>query len=109
MVDTVEFSGCGILCSDCEYRKGKKKPQCLGCSTVQGKPFWGTCQVYNCIQDHGVEQCGRCKEFPCDTFIQAYDPSQGPESALTRAGVEAYREKHGDKKTAELLRKISET
>jgi len=109
MSDSLEISGCGILCSDCDFHSGERQPQCPGCNAVKGKPFWGTCNVYSCIKDHGVDQCGKCQEFPCDTFINAYDPSQGPESALTRAGVVAYRAKHGDKKTAELLRKVSKT
>jgi hypothetical protein len=102
-----EFSGCGILCSDCEYYTGEKKPKCLGCNIVEGKPFWGSCDMYNCILEHNVEQCGRCKEFPCDIFIESFDPSQGPKSALIRAGVAAYRSKHGNNKAASLVRKIS--
>lgn len=104
-----EISGCGILCSDCEYLTGKKPPKCSGCNSIRGNPFWGKCHIYNCIKEHDVDHCGKCQEFPCDTFINAYDPSQGPKSALTRAGVVSYRAKHGDKKTANLLRNLSKT
>jgi hypothetical protein len=106
-MDKTEFSGCGILCSDCEYHIGDKQTCCPGCKAVAGKPFWGECALYNCIQNHKINQCGKCEEFPCDKFVEAFDPSHGPESALTRAGIAAYRAKHGDRKTTELVWKIS--
>lgn len=100
------FSGCGILCNDCEYYKGEKDPKCPGCEDQEGRPFWGECKLYFCVNEHDVEHCGLCDEFPCDKFIDAFDPSHGQISSVVRAGVLAYRAKHGDKKTVELLRKI---
>lgn len=100
------FSGCGIVCSDCEWYKGEKDTECLGCPEVKGRPFWGECQTYACVEEHGVRHCGLCEEFPCDKFVEMYDPSQGPVSAVVRAGILAYRTKHGDEKAAELSRRI---
>lgn len=37
-----------------------------------------------------------------------FDPSEGPENALKRAGLLVYRVKHGDKAAVELLRKAEE-
>jgi hypothetical protein len=105
-VDT--FSGCGTLCGDCEWFKGEREPYCPGCSEMEGKPFWGSCGLYSCIKDRNVEHCGLCDEFPCDRFIDAYDPSKGPRSAVLRAGILAYRARHGDAKAVELVRKIAD-
>lgn len=100
------FSGCGILCSDCEYYTGAKNPKCTGCTKQAGKPFWGVCGTYACMQEHSVTHCGICEDFPCDKFINQYDPSQGPISAVLRAGILAYRAKYGDEKAASLAKKI---
>jgi hypothetical protein len=105
-VDT--FSGCGTLCGDCEWFKGEREPHCPGCSEMEGKPFWGSCSLYSCIKERDVEHCGLCDEFPCDRFIDAYDPSKGPRSAVLRAGILAYRARHGDAKAVELFRKIAD-
>jgi hypothetical protein len=107
MNNLIEFSGCGTLCTDCEYHTGEKTPQCPGCSSMKGKPFWGECKLYACIMEHDVEHCGVCTEFPCDMFIETFDPSHGQVSAVIRAGILAYRAKHGDEKTVELSRKVS--
>jgi hypothetical protein len=101
------FSGCGILCSDCEFYTGEKDPKCSGCIEQAGKPFWGTCGTYECMEEHNVEHCGLCNEFPCDKFIDQYDPSHGAVSAVIRAGILSYRAKHGDEKAAELARRIA--
>jgi hypothetical protein len=101
-----EFSPCGTVCDDCDWFKGEKQPQCPGCKAVEGKPFWGTCETYTCVKNHGLEHCGVCGEFPCDDFMSRYDPSEGPKHAVLRAGLLAYRARHGDEKTVELAREI---
>ena len=106
MANKIIFSGCGTVCDDCDYHSGEKKPSCPGCTEIEGKPFWGTCQLYSCIAEHGTEHCGLCGEFPCDKFIETFDPSHGQVSAIIRAGLLAYRAKHGDEKAVELARKI---
>ena len=99
------FSGCGTLCNDCEYFKGEKNPQCLGCTIQKGKPFWGECRIYTCIEEHGVEHCGLCGEFPCDRFIDTFDPNHGQISSVIRTGILAYRARQGDEKAIVLIRK----
>ncbi len=61
--------------------------------------------TYACAKEHGVEHCGLCREFPCKEFMERFDPSKGPANSLMRAGLLAYRAKHGDKATVEILRK----
>lgn len=103
---SVQFSPCGALCEYCNWFKGDKMPLCPGCRAVEGRPFWGRCETYDCVKEHGVEHCGVCEDFPCDGFVSRYDPSEGPENALVRAGLLAYLVKHGSEKTVELLKKI---
>ena len=102
------FSPCGTVCDDCDWFKGEKQPQCPGCEAVEGKPFWGACETYACVMERGVEHCGVCGEFPCEDFMSRYDPSKGPENAVLRAGLLAYRARQGDEKAIELARKIDE-
>ena len=103
-----EFSPCGLLCSDCAWYKGQNEPKCHGCSAVDGKPFWGTCLTYACTKEHGVKHCGHCNDFPCMEFMDRFDPREGPENSLIRAGLLAFRAKHGDKAAVELLRKAED-
>lgn len=106
MTESPVFTACGLICDDCEYFKGAKEPRCPGCKALRGKPFWGECPTYACAAEHAVEHCGLCAEFPCDKFIGMYDPTHGPASAVLRAGLLAYRARHGDQKAVDLSRKI---
>jgi len=108
MAGEITFTCCGLICEDCEYYKGEKAPSCPGCTAHEGKPFWGECPTYACAEQHGVEHCGACGEFPCDRFIDMFDPSHGQVSSVIRAGILAYRSRHGDDKAVELARKIAE-
>jgi hypothetical protein len=103
---------CGGDCSRCANYLGQKLPHCAGCAAVEGKPFWakGVCPVYACATGRGANHCGDCAKFPCDQFMSHYDPNnpEGQRNALFRAGVLAYRSKHGDKKTSLLVGKLGE-
>jgi hypothetical protein len=54
-----------------------------------------------------AKHCGACGEFPCERFISTFDPNDpdGQRSAVYRAGVEAYRTRHGDEKAVEIIHK----
>jgi len=106
MSDKFIFSGCGSVCSNCENFKGNREPRCPGCFALKGKPFWGECVTYACMKDNGVEHCGVCGKFPCDNFIEHFDPSLGLISSVIRAGILAYRKRNSDAKAVELARKI---
>jgi hypothetical protein len=105
------ISPCGLDCSICEWHIGDRQPSCAGCTEIKGKPFWGTCPTYSCAQEHNSKHCGACSEFPCDKFVEMFDPNdpEGRRSAVYRAGIEAYRAKHGDEKAVELIRKTVKT
>jgi hypothetical protein len=63
------------------------------------------------VNKHSVDHCGVCEEFPCEQFINHFDPNnpEGQRNAVTRAGVLAYRAKHRDEKTSVLLNKIEKS
>ncbi len=97
---------CGLYCGLCEYYTGEKVPRCSGCSTQQGHPFWGDCELFKCANEGEVEHCGKCKDFPCALFVNQYDPEQGQESAFTRVGLLIYRKKAGKDKYVEMVKKL---
>jgi hypothetical protein len=47
-------------------------------------------------------------DFPCKDFMERFDPTEGPENSLMRAGLLAYRVKQGEKAAIEILRKAEE-
>lgn len=105
------MSPCGLDCCGCEWHTGGRQPKCAGCTANKGKPFWGACPTYACVQEHEAKHCGVCAEFPCERFVNAFDPNdpEGRRSAVYRAGVEAYRARHGDEKAAELIKATSKS
>ena len=67
-------SRCGICCSQCEYQE---KEGCKGCVDIE-TPFWGKCDVKECVEGKKLENCGQCDEFPCDLLNAfAYDEKEG--------------------------------
>lgn len=108
-VDNAVLAPCGVHCEmQCPYFIGALTPRCAGCGIHKGHPFWGECKTYACATEHGVEHCGICPEFPCDSFIETFDPNdpEGQRSAVLHAGFLAYRKRHGSGKYADLVRKL---
>ncbi|UCE96411.1 MAG: DUF3795 domain-containing protein [Candidatus Bathyarchaeota archaeon] len=99
---------CGGHCGLCAYYKKERKPHCSGCRSHAGHPFWGDCKLYACAKDHSAKHCGLCREFPCDLFINQYDPEHDQKSAFIRAGLLAYRKKAGTDKYIEVVKKLEE-
>lgn len=62
-----DYSVCGIDCSLCRF---KAEQGCKGCRSIQGKVFWGECDLYKCNAQKEQEHCGKCKSFPCDKLIE---------------------------------------
>lgn len=107
-MEDVLIAPCGTHCEFCDYYKKERTPHCAGCGSHKGHPFWGGCKLYACAKDHEVEHCGLCKDFPCDLFINQYDPEHGQTNAFTRAGLLAYRKKAGTAKYYEIVKKLDE-
>ena len=73
---------CGLYCGTCAFLGD----QCKGCGLVMGKPFWTghmpakVCPIYDCCgNQRGLEHCGWCEEFPCQTFLDLRDPNMSDE------------------------------
>jgi len=82
---------CGTYCGDCECYKAKDNPKlleylvtkglradrlpCPGCRPLDGNcpAVGGVCETYTCVQEHGVEFCYECAEFPCARLNPAAD------------------------------------
>jgi hypothetical protein len=69
---------CGLYCGGCEFLE----KECAGCGRTSGKPFWTkqygveVCPLYGCcVEQKGLEHCGLCDDFPCETFASLRDPS----------------------------------
>jgi len=99
---------CGIHCGYCSYFKKERSPHCPGCYTQKGHPFWGECKLFSCAASHGAEHCGLCTDFPCELFVDQYDPEHGQKSAFMRAGLLAYRKKAGTEKYIEMVKKLEQ-
>lgn len=99
---------CGSYCETCEFLKRKEKPSCLGCGNQLGRIFWGECKLYACVKSKGENHCGDCQDFPCDLFVNQFDPAHGQTSVFTRAGLLIYRKKFGPEKYIEIVRKLEE-
>ena len=102
-------ASCGAYCGVCEFYTKKKNPHCPGCVSENGHLFWGECQLFACAKKHSVNHCGECPEFPCDLFVNQFDPAEGPKSAFMRAGLLAYRKKAGTDKYLEAVEKLDQS
>ena len=72
------------------------KEKCVACGIF--------CNVFKCVKEKNVNHCGECKEFPCDLFMNQYDPDEGRLYCVIRAGLLAYRAQQGDEKAKELTK-----
>ena len=102
------LSGCGESCGLCANYLGERQPTCPGCEAAKGHPFWGECKTYTCLSSRNIDHCGNCGNFPCEEFISHFDPNnpEGQRNAVVRAGILAYRARHGDEKTQKLIEKL---
>ena len=47
--------------------------KCEGCGTSDRFALSKGCTFRKCAKGRGLESCGLCKEFPCDTLLGLYD------------------------------------
>ena len=58
--------------------------------------FWGECPLATCCVAKGLEHCGKCDEFPCETLHSfAYHEEQGDDGQRIR-NLEAWNAKGFD-------------
>lgn len=92
---------CGVYCKNCVAYNEKR---CAGCIETKGKPGHphfiesrkSICPVFECAAKQKVEHCGLCREFPCDTFMNWYNPKRGIVGVLRRVGLLTLRKKLGN-------------
>jgi Zn-dependent alcohol dehydrogenase len=106
-MDEKLIAPCGVFCGECEFYTKEKTPYCAGCGSIKGHVFWGNCKLYTCASEHKVEHCGECSDFPCESFVNHYDPLAGQKNALYRAGLLAYRRKAGTEKYLAMVKKLN--
>ncbi|MFW9845835.1 MAG: DUF3795 domain-containing protein [Candidatus Thorarchaeota archaeon] len=104
----MKLNPCGHVCDICPSYQGKDGHHCSGCLDSKGKPWWGSCKLFECANKRRVRHCGDCTDFPCDLQIEHFDPSNpnGQRNAVMRTGVLAYWAKYGEDKTIELVKRI---
>ncbi|MDD4310788.1 MAG: DUF3795 domain-containing protein [Candidatus Cloacimonetes bacterium] len=84
-------SPCGIYCAECAAHKVKDNPElmkallangmnpedlpCPGCRAVDGNcpHLEERCENYICAEEHGVDMCYECGDFPCNKLHPALD------------------------------------
>ena len=82
-----------------EMLKGLMNPTCRGCRECSGRGGGciAGCIIPQCTQQHGVEYCGDCSEFPCDRNNAIFPPNvlkkwlEGS-SSIRENGIESYFE-----------------
>ena len=66
-IDFTKITACGECCVGC---KKKEEGICDGCIETNGKcQEWSEskgCPIHKCAQQHNVQFCGLCEEFPCE-------------------------------------------
>jgi len=110
-LDKKLLAPCGLYCGFCPNLKKETTPYCSGCRSKEGHPFWGECGLYSCAAEQKVENCGLCKDFPCDLFVGHFegapDNIEGQKDAIYRLGLLAYLRKFGTEKCLEMVKKLS--
>ncbi|MBN2828874.1 MAG: DUF3795 domain-containing protein [Candidatus Cloacimonetes bacterium] len=84
-------SPCGMYCAECSAYKVKDNPElmkllvatglkeenlpCLGCRAVDGNCLHldGRCEQFICVEEHGIEMCYECDDFPCSKLNPSVD------------------------------------
>ena len=77
MVDVKLLAKCGLYCGICTDLLEEKCCLGCGCDCEQCAAHWHhqSCEISLCVDEHGIETCADCPEFPCTKLILfANDP-----------------------------------
>ena len=91
----MRYPPCGRYCALCEAAAAGL---CVGCVATKGQPFHldgKACPLWVCAQEQGVAHCGACETFPCETYLNWYNPEHGQQNVLPYLGLLLIREKLG--------------
>ena len=113
------IAACGLVCNECGIYKATSDPEvaegvakwfrenqgvemkaadvnCEGCRGNREKHWSADCWILKCcVDDHGLENCSQCEEFPCEKTNFDPDLKQRWIQMNTRMkeiGIEAYFE-----------------
>ena len=60
-------------------------PHCLGCHGDRATHWSANCWILQCaVDDHGVESCDQCDDFPCERLVQWASQNEKYLAALDR-------------------------
>ncbi|MBM3334805.1 DUF3795 domain-containing protein, partial [Candidatus Sumerlaeota bacterium] len=97
-VDPAWAAPCGVCCRFCEFFESPKGLSCGGClkerlCRVQEPVCW----FVTCADQHAIEHCGLCPEFPCEKLFENRQLCAGdnPHIAVFRIGDLALRARMG--------------
>lgn len=100
MKKTALAGRCGIYCGACDFNKAITHPEikpklskainvaekdiyCTGCGELDDKSWGKDCKTAKCCDDHKVEYCFDCKEYPCESLkAMVADPYPHHHSAI---------------------------
>jgi hypothetical protein len=108
--NTMNLNPCGHSCVRCPSYLGEDEQgrTCFGCVQSKGKPWWGNCNLFECVKSRNITHCGECPNFPCDLQIFHYDSDnpQGQRNAIIRTGLLAIWAKDGMEKAMRIGEKL---
>ena len=72
-------SFCGQKCGECKFRFLN---DCKGCIASGGNPFFGKCEIAECVISMQKRFCGECEIFPCEILKKAsFNKENGDDGA----------------------------
>lgn len=99
---------CGLYCEACSlyiattedparltalaklFQLPEEEMRCYGCRSEKRGPYCRTCEMAPCAAERGIEFCGECAEYPCDT-LKAFQ-AERPHRAELWEDLERIRE-----------------
>lgn len=95
---------CGLYCGACPIRAATERGEveekaaewglpaedivCHGCKSKVKAKLSADCVMRLCAQDHGLESCAECDEYPCNT-LQTFERDGYPHHSVIAANLEA--------------------
>jgi hypothetical protein len=82
-IETTWAAPCGVCCRLCEFFENREGLSCGGCYTerlcrVRERKCW----FVACVEEHGVEHCGVCEKFPCESLHEKHQLCAGESSSV---------------------------
>ena len=79
-MDFVHIGYCGVDCAACPDFLTGKCPDCRKSEWPDDDP----CMPIACCREKGIDCCGQCDGFPCESMAGFYEESEGHRAAYAR-------------------------